>query len=190
MDKQIRRTLAWLMSAALVVWTSVPAAFAVTTDSIVLTVTPSCTRGITVSAAPEPYDFGSVAFNTSTHSTRAVTVTNDASSTCADTWDLQAANSGGTPVWDTVTSAPAADAYRLSALFNTGLPLETDFGANDYVNDASATLCDATKFAGGVTCLNVPVNTSRSLWFKLEMPSSSTEATAVTHTITVTITTL
>ncbi len=190
MSKTSRKVLVGASGALLAMCVLLPRVFAAS-DTIDLTVTPTCpTRSITVTAAPEPYDFESVDLGLTTLSTRAVTVTNTASG-CADTWSLDVAeNNGGGATWNPGAS-PGEDVYTLKALFNATAPGAGDFSANDVV-DGSAQACDAgsSEFTGSDICKDVANGNPQDLWFRLEMPTSTTASSPVTHTLTVTITTL
>ena len=178
-----------LLAALAVVATAVSTSWSAS-DSIVLLVTPQCNEVIVVSAAPEPYNFGSIAYGLTTHSTRAISVSNTGS--CQDTWDLQVAPTGGGVAW-TADTAPGTDVFSLSAKFTaaatTTQPATSGFDANDIVDDGAATPCTASKFDGDATCIDVPAGGVRNLWFKLALPLASTDPTQVEHTLTVTVTT-
>ena len=200
MNKSTKAGLAWVVSTLLVLFSAVPQGWSAT-DTITLTVTPTCSDAIVVSAAPEPYDFGTtIAYNQTTHSTRSITVQN--TGTCADTWSLQATGNtvgGGGTVWTAGSNAEgiSANRYVLRAAFTSADTMPgsntTTFDANGVVDDGSATTCTGTVYAGGgATCLDVPATgtNTRYMWFRLELPSSSGDtSTGIQHTITVTLST-
>jgi hypothetical protein len=173
-----------LMSNAILCW---PA----TSGTVDLEITPTCTEGITVSiAGPAPYQFGSVGYTLTTYSTRAVTVVNTGS--CSDSWYLSVADSGAQP-W-TAGAAAGVDTYSLKAVFNSGTtqPTYDTFDDTNDVVDGTPELCDGTKFDGDESCQNVLAasgSDSRNLWFKLVMPTESTDASQNVHTLTVTVAT-
>jgi len=176
-----------MLALALALCTISPAWAA--TGTVDLTITPICTRGITVAlAAPTAYDFVSVAFNTTTHSTRAVAVTN--TGTCKDTWQLQAADVTGTNNW-TIGSAAAANTYVLRSVFNSGMPGSSAFTASE--DDLTGSLADCVlngKFetSSGQACQLVNPAGSANMWFQLVTPTSTND-TGIQHTIRVTVST-
>ena len=182
-----RKRIAGLLTAALL--TGMSGTTWAATDTIELRVTPQCSEAIVVSAAPEPYNFGSIGYALTTHSTRAISVSNTGS--CTDSWDLQVADSAPEP-W-TAGAAAGADAYVLSAVFNSGTtqPDTSLFDVDDVIDDGAATTCTASKYDGDQTCLNVPTGGpgARNLWFKLALPLTSTDTAQDEHILTVTVTT-
>ena len=192
--KTSKQMLAWVTSALLAVWSALPQAAFAASGTIDLTVTATCTRAITITNNPTPYNFGSVALNITTHSTRAVSVANPASptATCADTWSLQVTgNAGGGTAWSAAAAA-ATDGYELRAVFASAQPVSGDFtDTEDSVRQAGPDTCTATKFVSTGDCTAIaPGDPAQNLWFQLDMPTGSVDTAPGAHTITVTVSTL
>ena len=193
--KTNKQLLAGALSALLAFSTALPqGAFAAASGTIDLTVTATCgTRAITITNDPTPYNFGSVALNITTHSTRAVSVANPGSATCADTWSLQVTANGGAPAW-TAGSAKGTDTYELRAVFAVVQPVSGGFtDTTDTVLQTASTACGGSNFVDGTgDCTDIAAGGgAQSLWFQLDLPSTSSgSADPGLHTITVTVSTL
>lgn len=130
--------------------------------------------------ASGPIAFGVVAASSTTVSTDSSLVVNDGNVT--ETYDLRLTNPAG---WTAVSTAPGAEEYRLSVMFNSGQPLAGSFGVDHDLTTSDQT-SSGTVFAGDQTGLSVPASAARYLWFKFEAPSST--AVTAEQTITVTVT--
>lgn len=157
------------------------AAMAAVTDTVVLTVTPVGTKSVLIDLAS--YDFGSLNLNTTGNLSSSATVTNDG--TIVTTYGVRISAADG--VWTAATGAqaPAADRYKLMALFNDSVtpPVSGDF---DTTNDAVTTAqVDATGaiYAGNQTGVGVTVGSTRGLWFRLDTPTSSSVSTQRSFTV-------
>lgn len=154
-------------------------AMAALTDTVVLTVTPTGTKSVSIDLAS--FDFGSLALGTTGNLSSSATVTNDGN--IVSTWGVRISASNG--VWTADTAAVGADQYLLMALFNDSVtpPVSGDFAAaNDNVTVAQVD-SSATAYAGNQSGLNVPVSGTRGLWFRLDMPTSSSVSTQRSFTV-------
>lgn len=129
------------------------------------------------------YNFGTVGLTLSTQTTTMVSVT--LAGNVNSTYRLYAATTTAGSPWS-LAAAPGPDQLRLYAAFNATQPAFAAFGAEDVVLSGSQT-CTATVFALGQNCLNLPVGTVRNLWFRLDMPTISSDATAQEQRIQVTV---
>lgn len=143
--------------------------------TLILRVTPGVTRDVTLSTGA--YDFGSVNLGASTVTVTAVGVTNSGNVTSS-----LALRSTGSVNWSTGTAA-GADTFLLRALFSAAQPAPASFLAEDNVVGAStlsttqATTSVYTSAAsGGVDGTSVAPAASRNLWFRLDMPTSSSSS--------------
>ena len=70
-----------------------------------------------------------------------------------------------------INPTQATDRFVLWALINPTQPLVTDFGSEDILSDSNLR-CTSTAITNGAnTCVAVPVGQTRTLWFKLGMPT-------------------
>jgi hypothetical protein len=162
-------------------------AMAASTDTVTLTVTPTGTKSLSIDLAS--FDFGSLVLATTGNLSTSATVTNDGN--IVSTWALRVSVNDG--VWTAATGvqAPAADRYKLMALFDDpavgGAPVSATFDTtNDAVVSAgvgAGTLSSATVYSGDQTGENVTVSATRGLWFRLDMPTSSTVGTQRSFTV-------
>lgn len=154
---------------------------AATTADLLLTVTPNGTKSLTLST-------GTLALSTLNlasvnNISSSVTVTNNG--TIPENLGLRIKTADG--VWSSGGSA-GADTYNLRALFNSSAPGAGSFAANDDIlTQGSAVLATG---AGGVysgdqdgSVFNP--STTRGLWFKIDMPTTSTIATQRSFTVEV-----
>ena len=154
-------------------------AMAASTDTVTLTVTPTGTKSVSIDLAN--FDFGALPLATNNNLSSSATVTNDGN--IVSTWGVRISNPD--PVWTAHTSAVGADQYLLMALFNDSVtpPASGDFtAANDNVTTAQVD-ASATAYAGNQSGLNVPVGGTRGLWFRLDMPTSSSVSTQRSFTV-------
>lgn len=154
---------------------------AATTADLQITVTPNGTKSLTLSTgtlAMGPLSLASV-----DNISSSVTVTNNG--TIPEVLGLRIKTADG--VWSSGAAA-GADTYNLRALFNTPTPVAGDFGADDDVLTQGSP--EVATGAGGVysgdqdgSVFNP--STTRGLWFKLDMPTTSTVATQRSFTVEV-----
>ncbi|MBL0349242.1 MAG: hypothetical protein IPP68_02555 [Elusimicrobia bacterium] len=161
------------------------AAMAATTDTVVLTVTPTGTKSLSIDRVS--YDFGALNLGTTGNISSSSTVTNDG--TLAATWAMRVSVDDG--VWVASTSV-GADRYALYSLLNAAAPVSADFnsggGFDDVVVSAGAGLgrvSTGTNYTGTQSGVGVLAGTTRGLWFRLDMPTSSSVATQRSFTVEV-----
>lgn len=148
-------------------------AMAVNPASLVLRVTPGVTRDVVLSTGL--VNMGTLNLGTVNNITASsVTVTNGGTSNVSETFALRI--NGGVTVW-TAGAAAGADIYHLRAIFNAAtVPVTANFGPEDDMTTTS-TASSATVYSNGVeTGVSVPVNGARGLWFKLDLPTTSSSA--------------
>lgn len=148
---------------------------AVTAD-LTITVTPVGTKSVALSQAS--LDFGSLNVASVDNISSSVTVTNDGN--IVEAFGLRIKTADG--VW-TSGAAAGADIYNLRALFNSAAPINTDFAANDdVVTQVAPVLATAVGavYSGDQNASAVPAagSNTRGLWFKLDMPTTTTVSTA------------
>ncbi len=154
---------------------------AATTGDLMITVTPNGTKNITLSTgtlALGPLTLGSV-----DNISSSVTVTNNGD--VPEAIGLRIKTADG--VW---SSGPAAgaDTYNLRALFNTPTPVAGDFAANDDVlTQVGAVVATGVGgvYSGDQSGAVFDPADTRGLWFKLDMPTTSTVATQRSFTVEV-----
>jgi hypothetical protein len=158
---------------------------AATTATVVLRITPTGTKSVTLDVAT--VDFGSVPLASSNTvanlSPSSVTVTNNGQ--IVETFGLRisVADPNWTDAAGTVNTLTLMDQYNLRALFNGATqPAPGAFGgavATHDVRTGAAVLATGTVFAGTQTGLNVPPSgtNTRGLWFRWDMPGYSSVAT-------------
>lgn len=162
-------------------------AMAALTDTVVLTVTPTGTKSVSIDLAN--FDFGPLVLGTTDNLSSSATVTNDGN--IVSTWALRISANDGTWTAATGAQSPAADRYKLMALFDDpavgGAPVTGNFDTtNDVVVSAAAgagTLSSATVYSGDQTGESVTVGGTRGLWFRLDMPTSSSVSTQRSFTV-------
>lgn len=138
------------------------------------TTNPAGTVGVTVTL--DPYDFESVVMNSTTHSTRAITVTNTGD-VSAD-FSLHANTTTVNSPWTlahTVGTGAGFDRLLLQGAFASGAPSSSDFEAFTTVISTTTRAASATVYTidGSYTGAAVPASAGRSLWFKLTLPTST-----------------
>jgi len=145
-------------------------------DTINLRVTP--VSNVSVNIVDASYNFGTVDLYNGTTESTALDVKNDGSVQAS--WEHKAADAtGGTSTWDLVYAGVAAstDEFRLWAKIAATKP---SFTETEKVTDSDTTL------GGGA---NVPIDTTKKLWIKLEMPYGVTGADGnAEHTSVYTVT--
>ena len=151
-----------------------------TSDSINLLVTP--VTEVSVSIIQDSYNYTSVdLYNGTTVNTAAITVKNDGNVQAS--WQHSAGDATAAPsTWDLVFAGTEAstDQFRLWAEVAASQPGTFPDDAAHRVTDT-----DTTLEGGG----NVPIDETRNLWIKLEMPWAVTGAEGnAEHTCVYTIT--
>lgn len=130
------------------------------------------------------YNFGTVGLTLSTQTTTAVTVTYTGN--VNSTYLISAATTTAGSPW-TLGAAAGADTMVLRAALNAAQPAFAAFGAEDAVL-TGAQACTAAVYALGQSCLNVAPGGVRTLWFRLDMPTTSSDATVQEQRVQVTVT--
>lgn len=172
---------AMLMFGTLVVAGS---AMAAVTDTIILTVTPVGTKSVAITE--NTYDFGSLNLGTTGNiNASSITVTNDG--TILESYALRISAADG--VWThSADMTPGSNEYVLTALFNgstaPGSGAFNGAGGTDDLVTTSQALSTGTNYSNGVeTGVGVVPLATRGLWFRLDMPTSSTVATQRSFTV-------
>lgn len=154
---------------------------AATTGDLLITVTPNGTKNITLSTgtlALGPLNLASV-----DNISSSVTVTNNGD--VPEAIGLRIKTADG--VW---SSGPAAgpNTYNLRALFNTPTPVAGDFDADDDVlTQGSPEVATGVGgvYSGDQSGAALDPADTRGLWFKIDMPTTSTVATQRSFTVEV-----
>jgi hypothetical protein len=145
-------------------------------DTINLKVTPVV--NVSVNIVDGSYNFGIVDLYNGTTESTALDVKNDGNVQAS--WEHKASDAtGGTSTWNLVYAGAAAstDEFRLWAKIEATKPTFTE---GEKVTDSD------TGLGGGA---NVPIDTTKKLWIKLEMPYGVTGADGnAEHTSVYTIT--
>ena len=161
---------------------------AVTTDSVMLLVTPVFNLSVNISSTTN--QFGTLALKTS--ATICVgNISNDGNVTAA--WQKMAGNAiGGAHPWTLVTTGtPGSDRFRLLAV-TTGTTASPSFvgtmGASCIISDHQITgvtnsLSDLTE--GATTGPNHPTGETRNLWVSIMMPTDVTGGQEQTITLSI-----
>jgi len=140
---------------------------------------------IQVDITQTEYQFGTLNGGQTSVSGSAATVTNTSSSNRED-WKLNLTNPGGSSWTAIQDGVPGENQYMLMAQFGTAAGSWTS--ANQALS-VTATDCSVNKFGNGTydECgLDVSTSGTRSLWFRITMPSYSTETSERTIPVTVT----
>lgn len=158
------------------------AGYAVAADPDTMTLSVTVSASLSVSITGDPYNFEAVSLNSSTMSTRAITVTNDSTNAIED-YQLSCTPPGG---WTASADAtPGSNEFVLQALFNSVQPATGDFGANDVVDNTAQRADATTYFVGNQDGDSVATSGAVSLWFRLQTPTSSSLSGAQNITFTV-----
>ena len=158
-------------------------AHAVNPDAMQISVTPSVTYAVTITSVnANGYQFGTVALNSTTQSTAAVTVAN--SGNIAEYFSMAITNTSGN--WAPTTSAPTTDNFRLIGEFAASEP---DVASGFQTTDAltNSTPGTAAALYGQASTKTNPTQ-HQLLWMRLEMPQSLNVGTSAAQTMTLTVT--
>ncbi|MBL0057910.1 MAG: hypothetical protein IPP35_02040 [Elusimicrobia bacterium] len=154
---------------------------AATTDNMTVTVTIG--GALDINLVEATYDFGSQGINITTVSATGVTAQNSSTALTED-WQINA--STFTANWNLTTAAPGPDTVRLSAQLAAVRPAVgggtwSVFDIlTSYQNLTSSAFTDGTSNGN-----DVPAAGSRTLWFKLETPTTTSSSNVQTLTVTV-----
>ncbi len=159
----------------------VGSAKAAATEDLILTVTPNGTKSITLSTGT--LALGTLNLASTDNISSSVTVTNNGTLQCALGLRIKTADG----VWSSGASA-AANTYNLRALFNSATPVAGDFAANDDVlTQGGAELSTGVGgvYSGDQNGSVFASSDTRGLWFKMDMPLTSTVGTQRSFTVEV-----
>lgn len=163
--------------------------WALSSDTVNVTVTPSGSQSVVITEAE--YDFGALSYGTDVSSiaATAVTVTNDG--TKPEGWALQLTDTGGWTAGTTWADI-GYNKFALQGLFNTTRPIVGDYADNDVILSASATNATGTGavYSGDETAAVVSPSVgsnTRSLWFRLHMPTSGADENQKTFVVTISV---
>ena len=153
--------------------------WAAETDTMNITVTVATPLSVDITG--DPYAFGTRAAEITTVSTRAITVTNDSGGRTED-YQIKGSNTAN---W-TLAATAAPETFALFAMLNAAQPAPGDFHATNDDLTISDQNMDATLFAGDENGDDVIDTDTRSLWFRLDTPTSSASQSQQTITVTIT----
>lgn len=143
------------------------------TADLTITVTPNGTKSVSLSAAT--LDLGTLNVASVNNISSSITVTNDGN--VPEAFGLRIKTADAT--WSS-GSAAAANVYNLRALFNSAAPIAGDFLANDdVVTQGSPVVATGVGavYSGNQDASVVNAAATRGLWFKLDMPTTTTVVT-------------
>jgi hypothetical protein len=176
----MKKHIAWLFLVGSCVF-YLRCAEAAVTEDLVLTVTPNGTKSLTLSQAT--LALGTLNLGSVDNVSSSVTVTNDG--VVPETLGLRIKTADA--VWSSGASA-GADTYNLRALFNSSAPGAGDFAANDnVVTQGGAVLATGVGavYSGDQDGQTFNPAATRGLWFKIDMPTTSTVVTQRSFTVEV-----
>lgn len=141
---------------------------AATSDTLIIKVTPTGTKGVSIDV-PE-IDFGNRSIGADNIiSTVPISVQNTGN--LASSWGLRVENTGTS--W-AVSNSAGVNTYSLQAIFNSVQPAAGDFNiVEDNLGLADKQCINVGTFGGDENCLNVAPGGVRHLWLNLDMPTSS-----------------
>jgi len=145
---------------------------------------------IGISISTDTYNFGGVSLGVSTHTVSVITVTNNGN--ISEDFGLSCATTtaGGSPWYPGLVgeSSDYLDRFILRGVFNATEAATGDFGSEDTIeqNIRWSQATSTFTITGSYTGVNVQVNDNRNIWFRLDLPATS--STSKDQQITVTIT--
>jgi hypothetical protein len=154
-------------------------------SNIASTAPAALNRSVSVTSG-SPYLFGSLSVGSSSHTATGVVVLNDGN--VASTYSLSVATTTVGSPWSIGSALPtSADVAVLSAGFHPTRPALGDFAAEDIVTGSAALATGAVySIDGSETGVGVIAGQNRTLWFRLDMPTSSDTEAAQDLTVTIT----
>lgn len=133
------------------------------------------------------YDFGTVNMAATTVSTSALTVSNIGNVT--ETYSLSVATSGASGIWGVNVATPTVmDRFALFGGFNATAPAATAFNNVDVITN-TPTASAANVYAQGQSGVSTAIGSTRDLWFRLDMPPTTSTTSQQQMTVTVTAST-
>jgi hypothetical protein len=149
---------------------------------------------LSVSISTDTYDFGQVPLAQSTHTVSIIAVTNDGN--IKETYSLKISSvtlyDGGSSLWKSTDTTTGYNRFISYAIFHGTDVALGYFGTNDIVADENrSSTSERYTYENGSppykqTGVGVPVGEERRIWFRLDMPTSTT--TGKKEKIKVTIT--
>ncbi|MDP3791306.1 MAG: hypothetical protein Q8R38_04605 [Candidatus Omnitrophota bacterium] len=140
-------------------------------NSATINVTVSIAAQASISVTGGPVDFGTMNIGAASVSTTPIVVKNNGSGG-NETYSISLIDPSG---WTSVITTPSTEQYRLSCAFDADGNLT--WNPTNHALATSTQVSTSTKFAGDETGLHVPYNAERSLYFKIETPSSTSSTT-------------
>lgn len=164
-------------------------AFAATTDTVDILVTPVITASLVIS--PDTYDFGNMDVNVSSNSATGLTLTNDGNIDIKVQKEISDEDVAGDGNWIADTTTGTQDHYVLYCGTAAARVDLNDFAAGTELGaEANTTYLTGSGSAGSAEAdgVVVPAITGNTvdLWFKLSMPTSVTNGDARTMRLTFT----
>ena len=187
--KRIQKVGLSLMGAALGLIVMAKPSYAVTSQSLDITVSILATKSLSVDTTY--YDFGGLSVNTSSVSASAIVVTND-SGGLVETYTLQgadAASTGGGTTW-TLAASTGTDQYALGAQFSSARPTDADGSwGTDALTTSAITATDTVLGNGTLAEAGTAVvpAATRNLWFRIKTPGTVTDTTQRKATLTLAV---
>jgi hypothetical protein len=174
----MNKKMSWCVATVLALAGLADKAWAAASDDVALSVTLS--NAVSVYLPTATYDFGPVSLSGQSVSTTPIEVDNDSGGIRED-YSLSMVDSVGG--WTAVTTTPGTDEYAVQVVFVSTQPSHGDFGATDYLAGGAAPVAaSASVFAPdaapaaqkGFDVTDTSGTHERSLWLRLQMPSSVT----------------
>ena len=187
MNTRMKRALVMGLAVIAMGWLTDKAQAYTSTDTMRVSVTPDAQYSVTItSPVPGGYDFKTVALNSTTQSTLAITLTNNG--TIYEYFGISISNTSGN--WTASTVAPSTDTFRMSALLNSaGMPLPSDGNFTALSNSTPGT-ANGNYGQSGAGTMTSPTSGSNTgnLWLKLEMPFTLNTGGTGAQTMTLSVT--
>jgi len=179
-----------LISSAFILFAFCGYLKAATSDAIDIHVSIAGTKAVLVIGSTY-YTFGALNVNVSSVSVTSISIQNN-SPVFIETFTVTGANaisSTGGQDW-TLAASTGPNQYALAAQFSNAQPANSDAGWSNDALTTSAQTCSSTDHGNGTEAesgSNVGINDTRSLWFRIKTPSSVTDGTLHTATVTASV---
>jgi hypothetical protein len=162
-------------------------AYAASTDTITISLTPNTTYAVTISSPyTSGYNFGLVNLNATTVSTLAITLTNSGS--IYEYFGISVSNtSGGGNPWTTTGVAPSTDTFRMSGQLNASQPAQGSGNFTALTNSDPTNVGGLYGQANTKTSPTAGSNTQK-LWLQMETPFTLNTGGSGAQTMTVSVT--
>jgi hypothetical protein len=139
---------------------------------------------LSVSISTDTYDFGEVPLGNSTHTVSLITVINEGNMN--ETYSLKVSSitlyNGGSSLWKSTDTTTGHDRFILYSIFHGTNVATSYFQLNDaVVEENRSSTSERYTYEGGSppykqTGVGVPPGEDRKIWFRLDMPASSSSA--------------